>query len=179
MRRHVVAVGVALLLTPSLSAQMDTVANWPIGARVRVWRSANRNIVGYLTQLRGDTLIIVAPGASRLQTKMLADSAVRLEVSEARRPTVKNVAVGALGVAALAVATVAVLEAASEDDCTVGGCGGRKPPYGGIALVGAAVGAAAGVLVLEDRWRAARIPGRVSLVPSTRYTTVTLSFAFR
>jgi hypothetical protein len=179
MCRHIVAVGVALLVTPPLSAQMDTVTSWPIGSRVRVWRSSNRNIVGYLRALHGDTLVIVAPGALRLQTRMLTDSAVRLEVSDGRRPSLRNVGVGALSVAALAVATVAVLDAASEDDCTVGGCGDTKPPYRGIALVGAAVGAAAGLLVLEDRWRAVRIPGRVSFVPSTRQIAVTLSLAFR
>jgi hypothetical protein len=177
MRRHIVAVGVALLLTPPLSAQMDTVATWPLGSRVRVWRSSNRNLVGYLRELRGDTLVIVAPGASRLRTRMLTDSAVRLEVSDGRLPSLRNVGVGALAVAALAVATVAVFD--GEGDCTVGGCGDWKPPYKGIALVGAAVGAAAGALVLEDRWRTVRIPGRVSFVPSPRHTAIRLSFAFR
>jgi hypothetical protein len=178
MRRHIVAVGVALLLTPPLSAQMDTVTSWPIGSRVRVWRSSDRSTVGYLKELHGDTLVIDAPGASRLQTRMLADSTVRLEVSDGRRPSLRNVGLGALGIAAIAVATTAVLDGAVET-CTVAGCGDTKPPYKGIALVGAALGAAGGLLVLEDRWRAVRIPGRVSLVPSPRHTAVMLSFAFR
>lgn len=179
MRRHIVAVGVAFLLTAPLSAQTDTVTSWPIGSRVRVWRSSDRSTVGYLKELHGNTLVIDAPGASRLQTRMLTDSTVRLEVSDGRRPSFRNVGVGALSVAALAVATVAVINWGTEYECTVGGCGDSKPPFKGAALVGAAVGAAAGLLVLEDRWRAVRIPGRVSFVPSTRHTAVTLSFAFR
>lgn len=178
MYRHIVAAGVALLVTPPLSAQTDTVTSWPLGSRVRVWRSANRRTVGYLRELHGDTLVIVAPGASRLQTRMLVDSTVRLEVSDGRRPSLRNSALGALGVSAIAVAAAAVLDNAIET-CTVAGCGDTKPPYKGIALVGAVIGAGAGFLVLEDRWRAVRIPGRVSLVPSTRHTAVTLSFAFR
>jgi hypothetical protein len=178
MRHHIIALGVALLLAPAVSAQTDSVTSWPLGSRVRVWRSSNRTMVGYLRELRGDTLVIVAPGAARSRTKILADSAIRLKVSEGRLPTVRNVAVGALGVAALAVVTVALLDRGAEA-CTVDGGCGWTPPYGGIALVGAAVGAAAGMLVLEDRWRSVRIPGRMSLVPSMQRTTVRLSFAFR
>ena len=181
MRRHILTVAIALGLAAQVGAQTDSLTTWPIDSRVRVWTAASRNLVGYLTDVRGDTLLIVAPGASGRQTRMLADSAARLEVSDGRVLSARNVAGGALGGGALAVATVAVLKALLDGgaSCTVGGTCIDDPDYGRVALFGGAVGAIVGALKLEDQWREVRIPGRVSFVPSPRHSALTLSFSFR
>jgi hypothetical protein len=166
----------AIVITSPLSAQTDSVATWPIGSRVRAWTPFDRKFVGYLREVRGDTLIFVAPGASRVQKRVLVDSIARLEVSAGRVLSAYNVARGGLIGAGLSVGAVALLNA--RGSCTVdGGC--WDPPYGGIALVGAAVGAVAGVFVLKEHWRPVRIPGRVSFMQSPRGSAITVSFAFR
>ena len=182
MRIHIAAAAFVFLIAQHLSAQEDSIATWPVGARVRVWTSLDRNVVGYLREPRGDTLIIVAPGSSRAQMKMHADAAVRLEVSDGRVIRPRNVLGGALGGAALTVATVALLVAVLNDisECTAESVGcDVDPDYGDVALVGGAVGAVVGALKLEDQWRRVRIPGRVSLGPNLGRTALTVSFAFR
>lgn len=174
MRRHIAVVGVALLLTPALSAQTDSVTTWPIGSRVRVWTASNRNVTGELTELRGDTLVII--GRGRSQAKLLADSTVRLDVSDGRRPSGKYIAGGAFAGAALGAVTIAGLEAIL---CPPGECRVTTGHYARGALIGAVVGGVAGAIKRFDRWREVRVPGRVSLVPSARQTAVTLSFRFR
>jgi hypothetical protein len=174
MRHHIAAVGVALLLTPALSAQMDSVTTWPIGSRVRVWTASNRNVTGELTELRGDTLVII--GRGRSQAKVLADSTVRLDVSDGRGPSDKYIVGGALAGAALGVGAMALLNAPA---CIPGECRGTTAHYAPGALIGAVVGGVAGAIKRFDRWKEVRVPGRVSLVPSARQTAVMLSFTFR
>jgi hypothetical protein len=167
-----------LMLAAPLSAQTDSVARWPIGSRVRVWTSADHKFVGYLREIRGDTLLLVAPGASRVQRKTLADSVSRLEVSEGRTFSATNIALGALGGAAVTTGLVWLLSG-GDADCTVGGRCGPEVPYRDAALIGAAIGAVAGVFVLKEEWRGVRVPGRMSVVPRPGQTAVALSFNFR
>jgi hypothetical protein len=181
MRCPIVVAALALLAGP-LAAQSDSVATWPVGSRVRVWTSSDRALVGYLKEPRGDTLILEAPGSARSQTKLRARSVRRLEVSDGRAVSLRNVAVGTLGGALVSVGAVALfvhlLEGASH--CTVdGGCGEVEIDYGEVALFGGAIGALAGALKLEDRWRSVGVPGRIRVGTGSRHTAVTLSFAFR
>ena len=170
----------AVLVTPSpLSAQTDSAATWPIGSRVRVSASAEHKFVGYLREVRGDTLLLVAPGASRLQRKIVVDPTMRLEVSEGRTFSARNIALGALGGAAITAGLARVLSGLSDADCTVGGGCAFDIDYRDAALIGGAIGAVAGVFVLKEHWRAMRIPDRVGLFPSPRQPAITLSFAFR
>lgn len=181
MRLDIAAAALALMLAHQVAAQADSITTWPVGARVRVWTSSDRPLVGYLKEPRGDTLIVEAPGASRSQTKVLAESAIRLEVSDGRMISPRNVVGGAFGGAALSIAAVAVVATIwnEEADCTVGGACITDPDYGDVALYGAAIGAVVGLLKLEDQWRRVRIPGRVGFGASPRHAAFTLSFAFR
>jgi hypothetical protein len=171
----------AILVASPLPAQTDSVATWPIGSRVRVWTMSDRKFVGYLREVRGDTLLLIAPGASRVQRKMLADSTVRLEVSEGRSVSPWHVAAGAFGGAALAIGAVALFSQllSGEVACTTGGSCASGENYGDAALYGGAVGSVAGLFVLKEHWRSVRIPGRFGFVPSRRHAAITLSFAFR
>ena len=169
----------ALVASSPVSAQTDSVATWPIGSRVRVTTTPEQRFVGYLREVRGDTLLLVAPGASRVQRKVLADSALRLEVSEGRTFSARNIALGALGGAAVVTGLGWLLSSLSEADCTVGGSCDLDIDYRDAALIGGAIGAVVGVFVLKEEWRGVRVPGRVSVAPSLRHTTIALSFNFR
>jgi hypothetical protein len=171
-------VAAVFVIPPPMSAQTDSVATWPIGSRVRVWTAPDRKFVGYLREVRGDTLLLVAPGASRIQRKILADSAAMLEVSRGRTFSARNVALGALGGAAVTAGLGWLFSSLSEYDCTVGGGCDDDIDYRDAALIGAAIGAVAGVFVLKEEWRGIRVPGRVGVAPSPSQTTITLSFAF-
>src|SRR5919108_2650925 len=103
------AVVAAVFITAPLSAQSDSIARWPLGSRVRVWTTLDRKFIGYLREVRGDTLFLVAPGASRVQRKILADSAERLEIREGRTFSARNIGLGALGGDALAAGAVALV----------------------------------------------------------------------
>lgn len=58
MRRHLVVAAIALVAAGPLSAQSDSPSTWPVGSRVRVSTQTTRKIVGKLSEVRGDTLVI-------------------------------------------------------------------------------------------------------------------------
>jgi hypothetical protein len=172
----VVALGAA-----KVGAQTPAPVSWPVGERVRVWTSAFHKVVGKLAEVRGDTLVVLRPGPffTTKESKVVADSAVRVDVSKGRRLSVAHAAIGALAGAGLAVVATGAVDHVVPDVCVLGACTESDPDVAGAALVGAALGAVAGALKLEDRWRELPMPGRVQIAPSASGASIALSFAFR
>jgi hypothetical protein len=172
----IVTLGVA-----KVGAQTPAPVSWPVGERVRVWTSPFQKVVGKLAEVRGDTLVVHRPGPffTTKASKVVADSAVRIDVSKGRRLSVAHAAIGALAGAGLAVVLTGAVDHAVGDFCMLGECSESDPDIAGAALLGAAMGAVAGALKLEDRWREFPVPGRVQIAPSARGASIGLSFAFR
>ena len=178
MLRYILVLAAALGWTP-LPAQIDTLAQWPVGSRVRVWTGTDRHVVGRLAEIRADTLIVEMSGILTLEAKILAKSAVRVDVSDGQRLSPANIARGALGGAVLGALTTFVRDEARGDMCLDGACEESGADYRLAISLGAVVGAVAGATQLEDKWRAVGFPGRITIAPSPRRTGIGLSIAFR
>lgn len=179
MRRLVAAFAIALAVAP-VGAQTDSIAQWPVEARVRIRTTNNRTVIGQLTEVRGDTLIVRKEGALfRPWTKILADSAGHIEVSRSRYISAERVAWGALAGAAGMVLTYVVMDAVMPDVCVFGSCEDSSPDYVRAGALGAAAGALSGVLYLADRWEGVPKPLRVGFAPARGQARIALSFAFR
>lgn len=179
MHRHLAVLMALLVSAPLVSAQSDSVVGWPVGSRVRVWTAAHRHVVGELSEVRGDTLIITKTGMSRHQWRLHADSTQRVEISRGQYVSAERVVGGALGGAAASLLMYVLMDNAIPDWCTGDGCSESDPDYFQTAAIGAAVGAALGAMRLADRWEDAPKPVRVSIAPTHRQARVALSLAFR
>ncbi|HJU69277.1 MAG TPA: hypothetical protein VJ650_13635 [Gemmatimonadaceae bacterium] len=179
MRRIAHALAIALAMTSVAGAQADSVSQWPVGSRVRI-RTTKESVVGQLTELRGDTLVIRKEDALfRPWKRIHVDSALALAVSRGRYISGERVAGGALGGAAAMVLTYVLMDAVIPDMCTGDGCDDSGPGYVQAALLGGAVGALGAVVIPADRWEEVPKPLRVSLVPWREHTRLVLSFSFR
>lgn len=179
MRRIASALAVALVVVSAAGAQSDSGSQWPVGSRVRI-RTTKETIVGQLTELRGDTLVIRKDDALFHPWKRVpVDSAVALAVSRGRYISSERVIGGALGGAAAMVLTYVLMDAVVPDMCSGDGCDDSGPSYVQAALLGGAVGALGGVVFPADRWEELRTPVRIGLLPSGKEARVAISLRFR
>ena len=179
MRRLVAAFAIALAAAP-VAAQADSIARWPVESRVRIRTTNNQTVIGQLTEVRGDTLIVRKEGALfRPWKKVLADSAGRIEVSRGRYISGERVAEEALAGAAVVILTYVVMDAVIPDFCDSDNCGASFPDYARAGALGAAAGALSGVLHPADRWEEVPKPVRVGFVPARGQARIGFSFAFR
>lgn len=179
MRRIATVLAITLVVTTVADAQSDSASQWPVGSRVRI-RTTKQAIVGQLTELRGDTLVIRKDDALfRPWKKIPVDSAVGLAVSRGRYISSEQVIGGALGGAAAMVLTYVLMDAVIPDMCTGDGCDDSGPDYVQAAALGGAVGALGGVVFPADRWEEVPRPMRVGFLPSRREARVAFSLSFR
>jgi hypothetical protein len=179
MRRHLAVVAVALVAASPVSAQADTASTWPIGSRVRVSTLATGKVVGKLSEVRGDTLVIrKGSGLIKFRRKVHADSTLSMEISRDRYVSGRRVAGGALAGAVGGVLLTMLLTEAVGDICVLGECSPPDPDYGRAAVIGLVGGAAAGAVSLVDRWEKVPSPVRVGFEPSRRQARVALTLAF-
>ena len=179
MRRLVAAFAIALAAAP-VGAQSDSIARWPVESRVRIRTTNNQTVIGQLTEVRGDTLIVRKDGALfRRWKKVLADSAGRIEVSRGRYISGERVAVGALAGAAGAILASVVMDAVMSDFCMWETCGNSSPDYARAGALGAAAGALSGLMNPADRWEEVPKAVRVGFAPARGQARIALSFAFR
>ena len=179
MRRIAHAFAIVLITTSVAGAQSDSGSQWPVGSRVRI-RTAKESIVGHLTELRGDTLIIRKDEALfRPWKKILVDSTVALAVSRGRYISADKVVRGALAGAAAMVLTYVLMDAVLPDMCTGDGCDNSGPNYLQGAALGGAVGALEGVVIPADRWEEVPMPVRVGLDTTRGQARLAFSLSFR
>ena len=179
MRRHLAVAALALVVAGPLSAQSDTASTWPVGSRVRVSTQTTRKIVGKLSEVRGDTLVIrTGSGLIKFRRKVHVDSTLNVEISRGQYVSANRVAGGALAGAVGGVLLTMVLSEAMGDLCVLGECSSRDTDYGRAAVIGGVGGALAGAMSLADRWEQVRTPLRVSFQPGRQQARVALTFAF-
>ena len=181
MRRPILVMAVAVMTASAIGAQEEQSAGWPVGARVRVWTDTASTVVGQLIDVRNDTLIVDdKPQVSRRPyVRVPVSSTIRLEVSDGRHVSARNVAWGTLGGAAAGLfAAGFVVDVLWDEFCPVD-CGDPDPDYGRLTLIGAGLGALIGAARRVDDWREVRTPARPIIAPSSRGATVGISFSFR
>lgn len=177
MRRHLAVAAVALLVAGPLRAQSDTASTWPVGSRVRVSTQTTRKVVGKLSEVRGDTLVIrTGSGLIRFRRKVHADSSLSIEISRERYVSARRIAGGALAGAIGGVLLSVVLDEAVGDICVFGECSTSDPDYARGALIGGVGGALAGAMSFADRWEKVPSPVRVSVEPGGRRAQLGLRF---
>lgn len=182
-------VGAALLaITPAVQAQ--SIADLPAGTRVRVAEPAAGRLEGTVTEVRRDTLLVLARG----EVHALPISSIRtLQVSRGRpsrgASALQGGAIGLLTGAIGGAASLAIPSLLVPDACDREGDGVLCFSTGEWALVGAVIGAplgaASGALVgmisPRERWRSvtARAAPALTVQPQAAGVRVGLSLTVR
>jgi hypothetical protein len=169
----------AALLAVAPAVQGQPTADLPAGTRVRVSEPAAGRLVGTVTEVRRDTLLVLARG----EVHAVPISSIRtIQVSRGRPPRLASAleggAIGLLTGAIGGAASLAIPSLLVPDACDREGDGVLCFSTGEWALVGVAIGAplgaASGALVgllsPRERWRrlepAANVP-RISVQSGT------------
>lgn len=160
----------SLAVAPALQGQ--SMADVPAGTRVRVSEQAAGRLVGTVTEVRRDTLLVLARG----EVHALPISSIRtLHVSRGRPPrTASALEGGAIGLLTGAIGGAVSLAVSSllvPDACDREGDGVLCFSTGEWALVGAAIGAPlgaasgalAGLISPRERWRSVTARGAPAL----------------
>jgi hypothetical protein len=152
----------AALLAVAPAVQSQSAADLPTGTRVRVAEQAPGRLVGTVTEVRGDTLLVLARG----QVHAVPFSSIRtIQVSRGRPPRLASAleggAIGLLTGAIGGAASLAIPSLLVPDACDREGDGVLCFSTGEWALIGvvigaplgAASGAVAGFVFPRERWR--------------------------
>ena len=183
MRAHVIVL-LTLILTTTADAQTDSTARWPVGSRVRISTVANRQVIGSLTEVRDDTLVIREEGRVFVGWAWIpVDSVARIELARRRGVSASRVlGSAAIGAAATPLVMLAVSEAWKVGercrDCSSEG-GWRGKHYAVGALVGGGVGALLGARKRVDHWEDASAGMRIGVVPTRGGAWFALELPFR
>lgn len=161
----------ALLLVPP-TVRGQSMAELPTGTRVRVAEQARERLVGTVTEVRRDTLLVLARG----EVHALPISSIRtLQVSRGRPPRGASVleggAIGLLTGAIGGAVSLAIPSLVVPDACDREGDGVLCFSTGEWALVGVAIGAPlgaasgalAGLISPRERWRSVTARGAPAL----------------
>jgi hypothetical protein len=178
MHRAIIGLFIVALATASQLRAQDEALGWPVGSRIRVSTLSSRNVVGRLSEVRGDTLIIrTGSGLIKFRKRVHVDSLLSLEISRDRYVSGRRVAGGAFAGAIGGVVLTAVLIQSVGDVCVLGNCNPRDPDYARAALIGGVGGAIAGAITLADRWEKVPSSVKFSVDPRGKQGRLGLSFA--
>lgn len=176
----------AALLTVAPAVQGQSAADLPAGTRVRVAEPATGRLVGTVTEVRRDTLLVLARG----EVHAVPISSIRtIQVSRGRPPRLASAleggAIGLLTGAIGGAASLAIPSLLAPDACDREGDGVLCFSTGEWALVGvvigaplgAASGAVAGLIFPRERWRSVtpRTAPAVTVQPEAAGVRVGLS----
>ena len=172
-RATLAAVATVLIAAPSVYGQ----TNLPANSRVRVELRDGSHVVGRLTHIESDTLVVIDEGLILdSRHRIPTDRMRRLDVSRERyvHPgrVIGGAVLGAVGALVAAALIPGLVEECSGDVCDSGA---------GLAaamLVGIAGGAALGYLTPADRWEAVPSPVRLGFGGDARHARVGISVAF-
>lgn len=176
-----------VLMAEPLPARAQSVAELPAGTRVRVAAPATGRLIGTVSEVRGDTLLV----QSRKGMHAVPVSSIRdLQVSRGRPPRVASALEGgAIGLLTGAVGGAAMLALPAlvvPDACDREGDGVLCFSAGEWALVGvvlgAPLGAASGAVVgfafPRERWRSVAAKSAPALTVQPRAVGVRLGLSF-
>ncbi len=147
----------ALLLLgfTSLPAADTTFVHRGDRVRLQAPRISSGQLVGEVTQLEGDTLVLLSEGGGSIIPIPTSDLE-QIAVSQGRKSNaILGLLVGA-GVGIASAAGLAIWACNADDD----GCTSGQVVGGVVALsaIGAGLGAGIGALIKTERWREASIP---------------------
>lgn len=160
--RHLLAVVVLAAGMAGPAAAQSSAADLPGGTRVRVAEQTTGRLVGTVTEVRGDTLLVLARG----EVHAVPISSIRtIQVSRGRPPRLASAleggAIGLLtgaigGAALLAIPSLLVPDACDREGDGVLCFSTAEWALVGVAIgapLGAASGALVGFLSPRERWR--------------------------
>lgn len=178
----------AALAAAPPAARAQSRAELAAGTRVRVAEHAARPLVGTVTQVRGDTLLVLARG----EVHALPLSSIRsLQVSRGRPPRLASAleggAIGLLSGAIGGAASLALPSLVVPDDCGREQDGLLCFSTGEWALLGvllgaplgAASGAVAGFVFPRERWRSITAGSAPALTGPPRAEGLQVGFSLR
>lgn len=172
-RAMLVAMATLAVAAPALYAQ----TNLPPNSRVRVELRDGGHVIGRLTEVRADTLVVIDEGlilASKYHIP--ADRMRRVDVSRGKYVSAGRVFGGAL-LGAVGGYIAAFLVPGVAHQCSADVCESGSGLAAAI-LVGIAGGVTLGYLTPADRWEAVPSPVRIGLGGDARNARLGVSFAF-
>lgn len=172
-RAMLVAITTLAMVTPVLHAQTTV----PVNSRVRVSMRNGEHVIGRLTEVRGDTLVVIDDGVLlHSKYRIPADRMRRIDVSRGKYVSAGRVFGGAL-LGALGGYVAAFLVPGVAEQCSADVCG-TGSGFAAAIFVGIAGGVTLGVLTPADRWEAVPSPVRVGFGGGFREARVGLSVTF-
>jgi len=167
------AIATLLIATPRAHAQTHLPAN----SRVRVEFQDGHHVIGRLTDVRADTLVVVDDGLIwDSKYRIPADRMRRLDVSRGKYVHAGRVIGGAL-LGAVAGYVAALVVPGVGMQCSADLCESGAGLAAAI-LVGIAGGVTLGMLTPADHWEAVPRPVRVGAGGDRQYTRLGISLAF-
>jgi hypothetical protein len=131
------------------------------GTRVRLSTAGGRTIVGYLSDMNSETVIVKEPGDHPHELSFKRDEIQKLEVSQGSGHKGRGAEVGFL----IGAAAGAIVGAAGTGDCSTStlGCVSKGAAAAALGLFGGAAGAGLGAVFAHgERWQAVQ-PGHVAV----------------
>ena len=165
------AIGALLIAAPAAHAQ----TNVPANSRVRVELRNGDHVIGRLTDVQADTLVVIDDGLVwDSKHRIPADRMRRIDVSRGKYVHAGRVIGGALlGAVAGFIGGLVV----STTECSGDVCG-TGSAFPATMAIGVAGGVVLGVLTPADRWEAVPSPVRVGFGGGSREARVGLSVTF-
>jgi hypothetical protein len=168
------AIATVMIAAPAIQAQTTV----PVNSRVRVTMRDGQVAIGRLTEVRGDTLVVIDDGVL-LDSKyrITTDRMTRVDVSRGKYVHAGRVVGGALLGAVGGVLTVSFVPRLAKTRCSGDVCGTGSAVVEGM-VIGAAAGIVLGILTPADRWEAVPSPVRIGFGGDGRHARLGVSFAF-
>jgi hypothetical protein len=174
MRRKLGWLLTTLLAATSVAWAQATV---PADSRVRVSLRDGSQVTGKLSEVRGDTLIVISDGMLFHPTwRVSADETKSVEVSRGRERSGEHVLAAALLGAGLGALAALAVPGLADDGCSGDVCDG--PSLAVPMLLGLSIGAALGGLSRVDRWETLSTPVRLGFGVAPEGARLGLSLAF-
>jgi small nuclear ribonucleoprotein (snRNP)-like protein len=167
------AIAGLLIAAPGVHAQTSLPAN----SRVRVELRDGHRVIGRLTHVSSDTLVVIDEGLILDSTHRIpTDRMRRIDVSRGKYVHAGRVIggglLGAVGAFVLAALVPGLVDQCSADVCESGA------GLGVAMLVGIAGGVTLGMLTPADHWEAVPPPVRVGSGGHAQYRRIGISLAF-
>jgi hypothetical protein len=172
-RAMLAAIATLLMAAPSVYTQ----TNVPANSRVRVEMRDGHHVIGRLTDVRADTLVVIDDGLILDSKYHIPGNQVRrIDVSREKYVSAGRVVGGAL-VGAVAGYVAAFLVPGLAQQCSADVCESGSGLAAAI-LVGIGAGVTLGYLTPADRWEAVPSPVRVGLGGDATHARVGILIAF-
>lgn len=172
-RIQLVCLTTLLFVAPVMRAQTSV----PPDSRVRVTLRDERRVTGKLSDVRGDTLVVIGDGLLFHPTwRVPGDQTKSVEVSRGKYRSAGRVVAGGLLGAGLAFLATRTIPGLVDDECSADVC--SSPSVAGPVFVGFLGGGVLGAFSRGDRWESVPRPVRVGFGGEPDGARLGIAFAF-